>query len=256
MFNVRFFVGVILGLFLFVSSLAHSGSLDAPAGPTDPASAMFTIEDIFNRLGSSTTVTKRTGSFTEPSAVPASTGHTLDEVMTLVDSRARAPKSGAGDISGYTENANEDSTLQKGVTWPNPRFTDNGDGTVTDNLTTLIWLDNANCADAERTWANALTDVASLNSAGTMNSNSCGDTSNGGTFQTDWRLPNIMELYSLIHYGFNDPALPNTVGTAKWSANDPFANVASDYLLSFYWSSTTVGSSTTHAWAAVMGAAS
>ena len=34
---------------------------------------------------------------------------------------------------------------QKGVAWPNPRFTDNGNGTVTDNLTGLIWLKNANC---------------------------------------------------------------------------------------------------------------
>jgi hypothetical protein len=34
-----------------------------------------------------------------------------------------------------------------GVAWPNPRFTDNSDGTVTDNLTGLIWLKNANCTD-------------------------------------------------------------------------------------------------------------
>jgi hypothetical protein len=29
----------------------------------------------------------------------------------------------------------DDGDLEKGVTWPNPRFTDNSDGTVTDNLT-------------------------------------------------------------------------------------------------------------------------
>ena len=38
-----------------------------------------------------------------------------------------------------------DGDLQKGVAWPNPRFTDNANGTVTDNLTGLIWLKNANC---------------------------------------------------------------------------------------------------------------
>ena len=27
---------------------------------------------------------------------------------------------------------------------PSPRFTDNNDGTVTDNLTGLVWLKNAN----------------------------------------------------------------------------------------------------------------
>lgn len=39
----------------------------------------------------------------------------------------------------------DDGALQKGVAWPNPRFTDNANGTVTDNLTGLIWLKNANC---------------------------------------------------------------------------------------------------------------
>ena len=42
-----------------------------------------------------------------------------------------------------------------GVEWPNPRFTDNGDGTVTDNLTALIWLKNANCFGVEK-WNDAL----------------------------------------------------------------------------------------------------
>jgi hypothetical protein len=40
-----------------------------------------------------------------------------------------------------------DGDYQMGVEWPNPRFTDNGDGTVTDNLTGLIWLKDAACMD-------------------------------------------------------------------------------------------------------------
>jgi hypothetical protein len=35
----------------------------------------------------------------------------------------------------------QDGDLEKGVAWPDPRFTDNGDGTVTDNLTGLVWLE-------------------------------------------------------------------------------------------------------------------
>ena len=38
----------------------------------------------------------------------------------------------------------DDGALKKGVAWPTPRFTDNGNGTVTDNLTKLIWMKNAN----------------------------------------------------------------------------------------------------------------
>ena len=40
-----------------------------------------------------------------------------------------------------------DGYLRKGVKAPSPRFTDNGDGTVADNLTGLIWLQTANCSD-------------------------------------------------------------------------------------------------------------
>ncbi len=36
----------------------------------------------------------------------------------------------------------DDGDLQVGVDWPLPRFTDNNNGTVTDNLTGLIWLKN------------------------------------------------------------------------------------------------------------------
>lgn len=34
----------------------------------------------------------------------------------------------------------QDGEIQAGVPWPSPRFTDNGNGTVTDKLTGLMWL--------------------------------------------------------------------------------------------------------------------
>ncbi|WP_069471319.1 hypothetical protein [Candidatus Marithrix sp. Canyon 246] len=42
---------------------------------------MYTIEEIYNRLNDGTEGTKRSGAFTESNAVPASTGKTLDDVM-------------------------------------------------------------------------------------------------------------------------------------------------------------------------------
>ena len=141
--------------------------------------------------------------------------------------------------------AGDDGDLQKGVAWPNPRFTDNGDGTVKDNLTGLIWLKNANVPAATRTWAQAFSDVAELNASGTMNGNSAGDTSGtGGSHQTDWRLPNVKEFQSLIHFGFYNPALPDTAGTGKWSEGNPFSEVQSDG----YWSSTTYEGDSPYAW--------
>ena len=39
----------------------------------------------------------------------------------------------------------DDGSVQAGVAWPSPRFTDNLDATVTDELTGLMWLKDANC---------------------------------------------------------------------------------------------------------------
>lgn len=126
----------------------------------------------------------------------------------------------------------QDGDLLNGATWPEPRFTDNNDGTVTDNLSGLIWLKNANCTNGARDWQTALDDVAGLNTAGTMNGNNCGDTSNAGSHQTDWRLPNYKELLSLIDFSHYSPALP---------ASYPFSNLVTWGDL---WSSTTASAST------------
>jgi hypothetical protein len=47
--------------------------------------------------------------------------------------------------------------LQMGMVWPEPRFTDNSNGTVTDNLTDLIWLkDAATCPFQGVSWSEAV----------------------------------------------------------------------------------------------------
>ena len=39
----------------------------------------------------------------------------------------------------------DDGALRTGVPWPADRFVDNGDGTISDTLTGLVWLQDANC---------------------------------------------------------------------------------------------------------------
>jgi hypothetical protein len=231
-------VGVLIGV-LFSTAVVLAGSLNPSAGPADPGSQMFTLEQIYTRLTSGGNATKM-AAFTEPGSGPGSTMVTLDAIYALAWP-ARAAKTG----QTTTYAAGDDGDLERGVAWPNPRFTDNGHGTVTDNLTGLIWLKNADCASGVRNWATALNDVASLNSTGTMNGNNCGDISNGASHQTDWRLPNVREMHSLVHYGFVSPPVPNTAGTAKWTAGNPFTNVGSTR---FYWTSTTWAGSTQWAW--------
>jgi hypothetical protein len=136
-----------------------------------------------------------------------------------------APVPKTGQTASYA--TGDDGELEKGVASPNPRFTDNGNGTVTDNLTGLIWLKNANCASGTITWTAALIYCNGLASG------TCGLTD--GSVAGDWRLTNIKELQSLIDYGRDGPALPS---------GHPFTNVQS-YL---YWSSTTVADDTSAAW--------
>ena len=143
----------------------------------------------------------------------------------------------------------QDGELQLGVTWPNPRFIKNADATVTDNLTGLIWLEDANCF-GEQSWTNALAKANALfdgctDCGGTDNDCNLGDSSVPG----QWRLPNVRELQSLAHYGVSDPAVPNTAGTGQWAEGDPFSGVQS----SSYWSSTTFADDPGDAWVVSMG---
>lgn len=126
----------------------------------------------------------------------------------------------------------QDGELQSGVPWPNPRFTDNHNGTVTDNLTSLVWLKNGDPFGL-RTWEQALKDCRKLSSG----KYGLSDNSKPG----DWRLPNIKEIESLIDYGSFGPCLPDR-GSA-------FENVKP----SSYWTSTSVTHAPTEAMFVILG---
>jgi hypothetical protein len=95
-------------------------------------------------------------------------------------------------------------------------FTDNGNGTITDNLTQLVWQKTPNPNVV--TWEQALTYAEGL---------TIGTTS-------DWRLPNIKELQSINNELTTNPSvfLPY------------FSNVG----IHNYWSSTSLPNQTTKSW--------
>jgi hypothetical protein len=107
------------------------------------------------------------------------------------------------------------------------RFTDNGDGTVTDRCTGLMWQKET--ADVN---GDGVSDWASFCDALAY----CEDLSFAG--HDDWRLPNIRELQSIIDYGRRAPAIDPVFGA--------FAEAS-------YWSSTHYGPGGDLAWEVLLG---
>ena len=89
-------------------------------------------------------------------------------------------------------------------------------GTVTDHLTSLMWLKNADCF-GNKYWDDALDD------SNNVADGQCG--LSDGSSINDWRLPNVREHQSLIDYTRRSPALP---------LSHPFMGVSSGR----YWTST------------------
>lgn len=297
------FVPVLASFLLAVPGVLE-GQLAPPAGPSEPGSARFTLNDIWSRLSTGASGALRAGAFLEPAAGPSTVStKTTNEVMAAAPAADNVNGATAADVAagkifwglrttggtwglttgtatgggsafpapvvktgqtqcykvvagtwvldeGCTTNtpAGQDGKLQKGVAWPNPRFTKNTNGTVTDNLTGLIWLQNALCpvffpGDTSvngnyRYWLQAMT------AANSLASGSCGLTD--GSTAGQWRLPNVRELQSLLDYAHFNPALSNAAGTGHWTEGDPFTNVSEGFK---YWTSTTkVGANNNYIW--------
>lgn len=134
----------------------------------------------------------------------------------------------------------------QGVAWPSQRFGAGSGATVdciTDKLTGLMWPKNgligfnsgtstdllaqpnyANNVPVNNieSWSDALTAVNNMNTAP---SKLCG--------YSDWRLPNVVELKSLVNYG--------QISTANWLAAQGFENVQAHSYLSSTTSATVEG---------------
>lgn len=119
-------------------------------------------------------------------------------------------------------------------------FTDNGDGTVTDTVTGLMWdkcswgqSNDADCsggAASTHTWAQALGVAVAANGANYKGRN-------------DWRLPNRNELESLVKIDAFNPAIdtaafPNTVNSFYWSSTNYAPGPAEAWFVYFYYGGT------------------
>jgi len=125
----------------------------------------------------------------------------------------------------------DDGFAGAGVAADTPRFLDNGDATYLDTLTGLVWpseasgVSSAACGNGEKQkWQDALEFVLCLNAFSYLG-------------HTDWRLPNVNELLSLMNYG--EPSI------GSWLVSSGFTGVSAKKA---YWTSTTSSASRKNAW--------
>jgi len=100
-------------------------------------------------------------------------------------------------------------------------LTDNGNGTVTDSGTLLMWQQGES---STMTWEAALTYCEGLSLAGA----------------TDWRLPNHKELLSLVDFTRYSPSInttffPGTVSSYYWSSTTVAYNALNAWMVNFYY---------------------
>jgi hypothetical protein len=114
-----------------------------------------------------------------------------------------------------------------------PSYTDNGDGTITDNITGLMWQRDPG---AKMTWDEAVDGADSFELAE----------------YDDWRLPTVKELYSLIEFSGIDPSGyegTDTTGLVPFMDTDYFDfeygdTDAGDRIIDSQWATSTVYNAT------------
>ena len=158
-------------------------------------------------------------------------------------------RSGTGAVVGTTDRYNFVRLVSSSTAvashfsdYSDNRYTDNGDGTISDAQTGLMWMqcsygqtydgadsdqDGIICegSPASGNWQQAFAWAADSNANPVYN-------------YSDWRLPNIKELGSIVDFGSAKPAInqsifPNTASGPYWSSTPSRANVHQTIYIGF-----------------------
>ena len=136
-----------------------------------------------------------------------------------------------GQMTNYTATFGEDSDYSINL----PSYTNNGDGTVADNVTGLMWQREDD--DTPRIWDDAISYCEGL----ILNNDdqwTISDPNASGAKHVDWRLPSKKELMSIVDYGSFSPSIgtffPNTEASIYWSSTTYASNSSWAWFVSFY----------------------
>lgn len=249
--RIKIKTGVLIIMILLMPVISTAGNLEptSPPGPT-----MHSLEDVHSKVEILFDAFTK-----QPSEVCAGTvfqgirlDGTIGEVTGAAECNGDCYADADGDLygdplksqpdcvglpEGYvwddTDCDDEDPSINPGaVDIPNDgidqdcsgedyvnKFRDNGDGTVTDTVTGLVWLKTAGCFPVP--WDECMTAAAELNSG------ECGLTD--GSQQGDWRVPTPEELQSL---GTDPPTTWNCCGYSPVTWTEPglpFVNIWNNY---------------------------
>ncbi|MBU0483642.1 MAG: DUF1566 domain-containing protein [Proteobacteria bacterium] len=122
-----------------------------------------------------------------------------------------------GQTGDYTATFGEDSDY----TINPPSYTDHGNGTVTDNVTGLMWQQGNDAVAHNWYQANGVAEATSNPGGAT---DVCGNLTLAG--YTNWRLPSKKELVSILDLDVYNPAInavvfPGTELSSYWSSTSP-----------------------------------
>lgn len=117
---------------------------------------------------------------------------------------------------------------------PDSRFSDNGDGTVTDKQTNLIWM---RCSLGQ-TWGG----TTCTGNAVIYSWLQALQEANGYSFagSSAWRAPNLKELTSIVEIACYDPAINHDVfplapAGGFWTASSDASNYSDAWYVNFYY---------------------
>ena len=134
-------------------------------------------------------------------------------------------------LTTQTSATSSTSTVQSVLPPESPvNYTDNNNGTITDNYTKLVWLkcpiglSGTACkigSTSLKEWSKSRDDCSSLNIGG----------------KKDWRLPTVKELVSIVDTGSFDPSINKKyfVGTddSYWTSTSPAEHLSSKFIVLF-----------------------
>jgi hypothetical protein len=176
-----------------------------------------------------TTDTTTDTSTTDTTSTETTTTDTTTDTITVIDTKTTTTTTAfslpdTGQTISYTTTFGEDADYSINP----PSYSDNGDGTVTDNVTGLMWQQEDD--DTTYNWYEATGKYDATDNL--FSTHVCDSLSLAG--HSDWRLPDEKELLSIVNYDSSNPAIDTIY----------FPNTNS----SGYWTSTTCANSTSRAW--------